>query len=192
MSVRATIEYTGAPAELMRDAEQALRAGLAEGAKEWDRTYKPLHFAESAGGRYGYAKRAGEGETSMVYTGDRTGRLVVAKGRALRLKKNRRYYWQKWWKFKHHRPLVYSGASEAAAASGVISTRRAGGDFEGRASYQMPKYFVLSPVGSAVDKVKEFTTATREEEIALAAVVDRAADERMARVSKRKTSVRKR
>ncbi len=74
-----------------RDVQRASKAALEAMASKWWHDYLPLHFDETAYGRYRYSRRKGQ---AMTGEGPRYRRTYVARKRRL---------------YKHNRPLVWSG-----------------------------------------------------------------------------------
>jgi hypothetical protein len=106
---------------------EAMKAMLAH----WHQTYVPMHFTEAANKRYAYQPRKGDNEPpGLPRTDGRPGTRA-----------NPHYSWVKWRRYRHRKPLVWSGESERLAKNAAMfrisatSRNRMRGEFVGMPSY---------------------------------------------------------
>lgn len=197
------IEYRNSPAQVMKRAVDAVRAGLEAAAQEWHREVMPTHFTVEGGRRYAYQPRSGDDEPPRLpnpaYLANRALGFVRSKPTI----SNPHYTWVKRRQMRHNKPLVWSGASEAAAKASVkISSRKTTADastVEGWAVMpDLPRYFyqrlkagwyrrpnagdgkgMMHIEHDTPDKVAELTRVLPSEEAQFAVTVQRVAMERM-------------
>jgi hypothetical protein len=135
----------------------------------------PAHFTVPGGRKYAYQPRSGDNEPPRLPRG-KPGKY----GQSTR--SNPHYSWRKAREKGHRKPLVWSGASEAAARSAVkISSRKQRGGADGRVQAtavmpNLPKYFYQRRKDhNAPDKPSELTRVLPAEEQQFARTTERVA-----------------
>jgi hypothetical protein len=173
MSIKAKIEFERSPAEVLKRAEKAVRAGLSAAAKSWHDEDMEDHFTVAANTKYDYAPRKGDDEPPTIQKMVKVNQH--SEQRVMRSVPNQAYSWKKRRRFKHNKPLVWTGESERGAKAAVkLSTRKSGGSvLQGIAAMpQLPKHFYqYNKTHTQINKAAELTRTTPEELTRLEQVV---------------------
>ena len=148
MAVSVEVRYEDQPAKQLKRAAKDAGESMRDAGRLWQRRFLPLHFTTAAHRRYDYSPR--------------TKRYEIRKAKTKR----------------HRNPLVFTGESRRRAlALTQITLRRSRGEHVGTVRIAVPSYFFQHPgtkaSGRFIDKPKELTATSRDEEIAVAELARR-------------------
>jgi len=174
-----------------KQVSEANKFALGEAVKTWWRVFMPEHFEVEATVKYGYQPRKGDNEPPTVLK--RVYKNQYDKVGTMRMVRNNAYSWKKRRKFKHNRPLVFTGKSYQMARSQITvrTGKRKSGEIFARGAMPVPHYFYKYRKDlNQPDKYAELTKTTPAEVGVLTQEVNRQIGIYLRRMPPKKTTIR--